>query len=397
MKVCFLTTSFPRNPDDEAGVFIAKLAEALSEHNVMGTVVAPGDSKASESDSYAGWQVLRPRYGIFLSSQLAYGAGIVPNIRRQPWLVLQIPSLLLTMALTAKSRSQNSDIFHAHWIASMLPAFVAALLSRKPVLVTVRGVDLKLLRVPVLGTMLKFLLGRCDAISTVSLHFQEKLQGLLPKCSIHLIENGVDRVEPDSRRQNLLLKFGLQLNKYLIFAGRLIPLKRIEMLLSLFVKVRSQDIKLVLCGSLDEQSYVTTLKEKIRKMNLGDRVLLLGSLSPSEYRQLLSGAVLYCSASEYEGRPNSVLEALAQGVPAVVSDIDAHTALIQDGINGLIFNSEGLEAAAEKVDDLIRDQDDWQNLSKGASQSLKSISWSDCALRYLELYSSILMSRQPAR
>ena len=73
MKVVVLTTSYPREPDDVAGVFVRDAVEHLRAAGVEVAVVSPAS---------------------FRHFGLAYGDGIVGNVRRRPWKALLVPAFL---------------------------------------------------------------------------------------------------------------------------------------------------------------------------------------------------------------------------------------------------------------------------------------------------------------
>ena len=118
MKVVFLTTSYPRGEDDFAGRFAAELADRLRGRGVDVEVVAPGTFRD---------------YG------LAYGAGMIANVRRRPW---ALPPMLGSMARAVHRAAAGADLVHAFW----LPNAAVALAARKPVVVTLPGTDMELAR-----------------------------------------------------------------------------------------------------------------------------------------------------------------------------------------------------------------------------------------------------------
>jgi hypothetical protein len=81
MRVAVLTTSYPRGPGDTAGLFVADAVERLRARGVQVDVVSP-----------AGFR----HFG------LAYGAGIVGNVRRRPWRAALLPLFLLTFLRAAR-------------------------------------------------------------------------------------------------------------------------------------------------------------------------------------------------------------------------------------------------------------------------------------------------------
>ena len=119
MKVAVLTTSYPRFPGDAAGRFVADAVEHVRRAGVDVAVIGPEQ---------------------FRHFGLAYGHGVVGNLRRRPWLALLVPALLASFVRTA--RRVDADLLHAHW----LPAGWVAARTGKPYVVQVWGTDVELAR-----------------------------------------------------------------------------------------------------------------------------------------------------------------------------------------------------------------------------------------------------------
>lgn len=119
MRVLVLTTSYPRDADDVAGTFVRDGVEALREAGVEVRVVSPASFR---------------HYGI------AYGDGIVNNLRRAPWKALGLPLFLLSFARAARRAARDADVVDAHWLPTVLPA----LATGKPVVVHLWGSDVAL-------------------------------------------------------------------------------------------------------------------------------------------------------------------------------------------------------------------------------------------------------------
>ena len=116
MKVCVLTTSYPRDADDVAGTFVRDGVEALRAAGAEVRVVSPASFR---------------HYGI------AYGDGIVNNLRAAPWKALALPLFFLSFARAARRAARGADVVHAHWLPSVVPA----LATGKPVVLQLWGSD----------------------------------------------------------------------------------------------------------------------------------------------------------------------------------------------------------------------------------------------------------------
>ena len=121
MKVVVLTTSYPRHADDVAGTFVRDAVEALRAAGVEVAVVSPASFR---------------HYGI------AYGDGIVNNLRAAPWKLFALPLFLLAFVRAARRAARDADVVHAHWLPSAIPA----LATGKPFVLQLWGSDVALAR-----------------------------------------------------------------------------------------------------------------------------------------------------------------------------------------------------------------------------------------------------------
>jgi glycosyltransferase involved in cell wall biosynthesis len=101
VRVVVLTTSYPRHEGDVAGAFVRDAVEDLRAVGVDVAVVSPAS---------------------FRHLGIAYGDGIVNNLRAAPWKALALPLFLASFALAARRASRGADLVHAHWLPCVLPA-----------------------------------------------------------------------------------------------------------------------------------------------------------------------------------------------------------------------------------------------------------------------------------
>jgi 2-deoxystreptamine N-acetyl-D-glucosaminyltransferase/2-deoxystreptamine glucosyltransferase len=292
VRVAVLTTSYPRHPDDHAGRFIADAVERLRGRGVEIDVLAPG---------------------AFDDHGLAYGDGVVRNLRRRPWAG---PRLLASMARAAKDIAPTVDLIHAHW----LPAGAAAARSGKPFVVTLHGTDVALARrVP---WPARRILGRAAAVICVSRALAADAARLGAR-RIEVIANGVDVPEPEGREA---------VPPEVLFVGRLSPEKGVEELVA-----ASRGLNLVVVGDGP----------------LRDRVPgALGVVSSEERDRLYSRAAIVVCPSRREGFGMACAEAMAHGKPVVASAVGGLLDLVVDGQTGLLVeprNPPALRAAIERL------------------------------------------------
>jgi hypothetical protein len=121
VRVCVLTTSYPRSAEDVAGRFVADAVARVEAAGVDVEVVSPARFR---------------HFGI------AYGSGIVNNLRAEPWRAALLPPFIAAYGRAARSAARDADLVHAHW----LPSGLAALAARKPFVLQLWGTDVELAR-----------------------------------------------------------------------------------------------------------------------------------------------------------------------------------------------------------------------------------------------------------
>lgn len=295
MRVVVLTTSYPRGSGDVAGLFIADAVERLRRRGVEVEVVSP-----------AGF----PHFG------LAYGSGIVGNLRRRPWLALLLPAFLLSFTVAAVRAARGADLVHAHW----LPSAAVALLTRKPVVAQVWGTDVELARrMPWLA---RAVLRRARVVVAPSTVLADAARGLGAR-GVAVIPSGVDVAEEVGNEDE---------PPFVLYAGRLSPEKGVLELVA-----AANGIPLVIVGD-----------GPLRDQVPGAR----GFVAHDELLQLYERAAVVAVPSYREGFGVVCAEAMAHGRPVVASAVGGLLDLVSDGVTGLHVppgDVPALRAALERL------------------------------------------------
>jgi len=305
-RVVHLTTSYPRHAEDFAGRFVADVVEGLEQRGVDVSVVAPGG---------------------YRDFGLAYGGGLVHNLKRRPWLA---PLLVVSMIRAVRRATRAGQLVHAHWLA----AGAICALARRPFVLTLHGsgtagrfADLELARrfPRLFGAIVR----RARVVICVSAALGEAAQ----RCGapdVRVIPNGVripTKVEPEGEPAEVL------------FAGRLSPEKGIDELLE-----ATEGMNLVVAGDGP----------------LRDRVPgALGFVPHGELERLYDRAAVVVLPSYREGLPLCVIEAMAHGRPVVATAVGGIPELVEDGVTGFLVepgDAAGLREALHCVlaDPLLR-------------------------------------------
>ncbi len=172
-----------------------------------------------------------------------------------------------------------------------------------------------------------------------------------PKAKIAVIDNPIDApaIERRAREPAWLTVEG----PYIVSVGRLTGVKNFALLIEAF-KSSAYQGKLLIIGEGPERA---RLKQKIRDLNLGERVVLTGYLENPF--PLIRGADFFVSPSNAEGFPNALVEAMALGAPVISTNCPSGPAEIlantdRESINGLTEGAFGILAPTNDAPALAR-------------------------------------------
>jgi glycosyltransferase involved in cell wall biosynthesis len=134
--------------------------------------------------------------------------------------------------------------------------------------------------------------------------------------------------------------------------ARLISLKRHHVLLDAFARLRRQrpDARLAIVGGESfEPRYPEQLRAQAEALGVAAAVHFVGNLPPAKVADWLQAADLFALLSTREGCCNAVLEALATGVPAIVTPVGDNAHFVVPGQNGDIVCVDDSGATADAL------------------------------------------------
>jgi hypothetical protein len=360
-----VSTSYPENPLDWRGRFIANLAAALARRDdiVISLFAPPGELPdnvtAAATPEDARWLERLSRQG-----------GIAHLLRKHR--VLAIGAVIQLLARLGRSyRRQQYDVAHVNWLQNALPLWE----TRTPALITVLGSDFGLLRLPGMKTALRAVLRQRRAILAPNAEWMraELEQAFGDLAEIRPIPFGVD--DPWFSLQRALPVDG---RHHWLVVTRLTKTK-IGDLFAWGEGLFGKDRQLHLFGPMQE------------KMALPSWLTYHGPTHPAELLQTWfpQACGLITLSRHDEGRPQVMLEAMAAGLPVIASNLSAHRDIIRHRQTGWLVDS-----ADEFRDALARLEMPDQNQEAGnaARSWIKENigTWDDCAGRYAAAYERLL-------
>jgi glycosyltransferase involved in cell wall biosynthesis len=164
-------------------------------------------------------------------------------------------------------------------------------------------------------------------------------------------------------------------DQFLLFVGRLNVRKNIENLLAALLLLRDRQIKLVIVGKEDWKT--PDLKELLLKPELKERIIMAGAMEDNELILTYSMAKIFCFPSFAEGFGLPPLEAMASGVPVIVSET---TALPEVCGNAAVYiDPNNPESIALAIDSLLNNLELYETQKMKGIQKAKEFTWTRSA------------------
>jgi glycosyltransferase involved in cell wall biosynthesis len=334
MRVVVLTTSYPRGPDDVAGVFVRDAVEHLRGAGADIEVVSPAS---------------------FRNFGLAYGHGIVGNIKRRPWKVLLLPAFLASYSLAARRAASDADLVHAHWLPSALPA----LTTPRPFVLQLWGTDVELAgrarwAARALVRRARIVLCPSEALAAAAKELGAR--------DVRVVSSGVaipaEVGEPDEP-------------PHVLFVGRLSEEKGILELLE-----ATEGIPRVIVGD-------GPLRDRVPEA--------VGFVPPREVSAFYERAAVVACPSRREGYGVAAREAMAHGRPVVATAVGGLLDAVEDGVTGLQVPPRDPAALRAAIETLLADATLRRTLGGAAREVARErYSWQAATDATIEAYRDAL-------
>jgi glycosyltransferase involved in cell wall biosynthesis len=195
--------------------------------------------------------------------------------------------------------------------------------------------------------------------------------------AVEYVPNGVDAdfYRPVSERSRSSPIF--------LFAGRFSAQKNLLSLLEQFeVSAAQEGARLQLVGGGPEEAAID--KAIARSSVLSSTVVRKPWCSKEDLRRHYQEAYCFVNPSLYEGLPNTLLEAMACGLPAIASDIGGNNELVVEGENGFLFKVSDPHGLGKCMREMMRLPAPEVFGRRSRERVLKEFSWNAAALRIME-------------
>ena len=214
-----------------------------------------------------------------------------------------------------------------------------------------------------------------------------------PAQRIRVVPNGIEIPQPPRAGRNRKDGFDIPAGSHVVgYVGRLARGKRVEDLIDAVALLRASfpDAVLVVIGDGPERA---PLERRAAERGLGGAVRFLGHRADAA--ALVAGLDAFWLASENEGMSNSLMEAMAAGVPVVVSDIPGNRDLVVDDVTGCTAPVGEPRAFADATARLWRDPARAAAIGAAAADRIRrELSVERMVERYAQLYHEVVDERR---
>jgi glycosyltransferase EpsD len=224
-----------------------------------------------------------------------------------------------------------------------------------------------------------------DYDAAINKKFKAKKVALVNGVGINL-----EKFQPQIEEKKLSLreKYGYSANDFiLMYAGELSYRKHQDLLINVASKLKDRipNLKILLAGNGDlEEQYL----KQIAYLDVHNQVELLGFRKDID--NLMNLADLAVSASRQEGLPVNVMEAMATGLPLVVTDCRGNRDLVTDNENGFVVGIDDIEKFADSVEKLHKSKELRVKFGEKSLENIKRYSLDNVLKEMGDIYTSTI-------
>jgi len=234
---------------------------------------------------------------------------------------------------------------------------------------------------PFLIPILRQVWRQAAVVTAISHEHQRLAYETLDEIEIPIIYNGVDTETFYPGIQN-----SESIN--ILCVGRLIERKGQHHLLRAFARLRQDlpdfNLQLTLAGTGDAESALKTLTERL---GVAEQVRFAGFIPRQTMPEIYRQADIFVLPSRSEGMSIALLEAMASGLPVVVTDTGGTQELVSHGENGLVAGWADVERLAQALKQLLQDKALRESMGIVGRKVALRFSWASVARQYLDLIS----------
>lgn len=389
-RLIVLTSTLPRWPGDSTPTFVLDHATLLAPHFKEVTIIAPYHKGANTQDIIApNIQIRRVRYFWPRSAQnIFYGGDTAERVKKNPVYIAKVLGYCLAVLLVLiRMRPNDKTVINANWILpqGLVAVFTKIFYRQTVVITTVRGSDIYGLPGKFAKRLKRLVLKFSDLVVVNSNQMEKACSDVFRRNYIKQ-PTGYDAsiFYPQARQHR---KRGQIMQ--LLTVGRLSEEKGIKYILDAISILTHMNCKVHLTVAGDGP-LADKLKLRAKKKNIDANISFIGWQSSTQLAKLYNKADLFIGASivtksgRREAFGNVYCEAMACGLPVIVTNTSGNAEIINNGVNGYIVKSRSPRMIAEVVRLLYEHPDVGRTVGRKSIETIKSFTKESTRDRYIE-------------
>lgn len=236
-----------------------------------------------------------------------------------------------------------------------------------------------------IGPAIKVIWKNADALVANSEGLRELALEFCDKYEVKVFNNGVDTEKYTPKLDKEISSERIEL----LFVSRLIERKGLQYVIPYLKKIQDETNKIVHLTIVGDGPYRETLENLAKEYAVTSQVTFVGQKDKDELLEYYQKGDIFVFPSKKEGMPNAVLEAMACGLPIVMSPCQGSAELI-DG-NGIV-SDVNLEKFCESLSAIIsKTPDELMDISnKSRERAEKFFSWESVSNSYIGLFNEVI-------
>ncbi len=354
-KILVLTSTFPFNNNHNVPDFVKTQIKGLKKQypDLYFKILCPNVSQNIEKEKTDIYELITFDYFWPKRYQTLTEIGILPSVKKNFLNAWKIPLLVISQLIKTVNICKNfkPDYIYVHWFTPQaIIAYFASVLLKIPFGFTSHSQDVVVLtKIPIFGKILiNKIVKRSHANSTVSTTTNLKLKSCVYKDNWVESKNMVlpmpipDYIPKKKNRINEIFE--------ILFIGRLVEKKWVELLIRAFNQIDNLNIALTIAGEGPKANYLKSISE--------NNINFVGYVNGDEKDDLIANTDLIVVPSiiskdgDSEGLPVVVLESLIRKKLVLASYKSNAGEIIENGRNGFLFNSNNEEEFIKKIKEI---------------------------------------------
>jgi glycosyltransferase involved in cell wall biosynthesis len=257
--------------------------------------------------------------------------------------------------LTTELRALRPDIVHTFMGWENIFGRIAARRARVPAVVS----SVRCTRLPrkhLVGEALTYRMADALIVNSIGIRDELAVRARVPRDRIDVIENGVDtgRFQPQTEPAKASARLEWRMTgPTLVVPGRICEQKNQLAVVRALARMRRlgnlpKDAKVIFAGRDSHVTYGLRVRALVALAGLASVVEVVGVVR--EIARLVGSADGVLLPSRYEGLPNAVIEAMASGTPVLVSQPANTDALVTDGVEGFVCETNDAAGIARTLE-----------------------------------------------